>query len=152
MLVDMKTSRKLALAAVVVFVISHFLPAYGDGSGFACFRFCWSSLLGHDADILSGSWFYYSGFAISNILFIGLVVALFVTRQGHKLRLVVSVVFFLHVLSWLVLHLVEQPSRIAHIKIGYYVWLLAYGLLVGAHLWKEPGESIEAIPLVRSGA
>jgi len=149
---DMKTPRTLGLVALVVFVISHFLPAYAEGSGFACFRFCWSSLLGHDADILSGSWFYYSGFAISNILFIGLVVALFVTKEGGKLRSVVSVVFFLHVLSWLILHLVQQPSQIAHIKIGYYVWLLAYGLLVAAHLWKEPGEPIEAIPLVRSGA
>src|SRR6185369_13496911 len=101
----MKTRRNLGLAGVVVFVISHFLPAYNDGSGFACFRFCWDVLLGHDTTLFSGGWFYYSGFAISNILFIGLVVALFVTKKCRRLRSVVSVVFFLHVLSWLVFHI-----------------------------------------------
>ena len=131
----MKTPRNLGLVAVVVFVISHLLPAYGDGSGFACFRACWNILLGHDIEIFSGGWFYYSGFAFSNILFIGLVVALFVTKKSRRLRLIVSVVFFLHVLSWLVLHIfLQQPPQITEIKIGYYVWLIAYGLLVAAHL------------------
>ena len=133
---NVKTSRNLGLIAVVVFVISHFLPAYGKGSGFACFGVCWNMLLGRDAEILSGGWFYYSGFAISNILFIGLVVALFVTEKIRRLRLVVSVVFMVHVLSWLVLHIFQQPSQITEIKIGYYVWLSAYGLLVAAHIRK----------------
>jgi hypothetical protein len=137
----MKTSRRLGLIAIVVFVISYFLPAYGDGSGFACFGVCWDTLLGHDAGIFTGGWFYYSGFATSNILFIGLVVTLFVTKKSRRLRSVISVVFFSHVLSWLVLHAFQQPSHITEIKIGYYVWLLAYGLLVAAHLWKEPSGS-----------
>ena len=136
----------------MVFVISHFLPAYGNGSGFACFGVCWNMLLGHDSEIFSGAWFYYSGFAISNILFVGLVVALFVTKKSRRLRTVVSVVFFLHVLSWLVLHIFQQPPQITEIQIGYYVWLIAYGVLVAAHLWKEPGESPESIPLARSVA
>jgi len=146
----MKTSRNLGLVAVVVFVISHFLPAYGGGSGFACFGVCSNMLLGHDTEILSGGWFYYSGFAISNIIFPVLVLALFVTNKSRKLRSVVSVVFFLHVLSWSVLHVFQQPSQLNEIKIGYYVWLIAYGLLVAAHLWKEPGESLESNPLERS--
>jgi hypothetical protein len=146
----MKTPRNLGLVAVVVFVISHFLPAYGDGSGFACFRVCWNMLLGHDTEIFSAGWFYYSGFAISNILFIGLMVAMFVTKKSRRLRSVVSVVFFLHVVSWLVLHICQQPPQVSEIKIGYYVWLIAYGLLVAAHLGKEPGESLESIPLARS--
>ena len=146
----MKTPRYLGLVAIVVFVISHFLPAYSDGSGFVCFGVCCESLLGHDTEILSGGWFYYSGFVISNILFIGLVVALFVMKKSRRLRSVVSVVFFLHVLSWLVLHIFQQPPQITEIKIGYYMWLIAYGLLVAAHLWKEPGESLESIPLARS--
>ena len=107
-------------------------------------------LLGHDTEILSGGWFYYSGFAISNIIFPVLVLALFVTNKSRKLRSVVSVVFFLHVLSWSVLHVFQQPSQLNEIKIGYYVWLIAYGLLVAAHLWKEPGESLESNPLERS--
>ena len=143
----MKTPRNLGLAAVVVFVISHFLPAYNDGSGFLCFRFCWDVLLGHDTTLFSGAWFYYSGFAISNILFIGLVVALFVTKKCRRVRSVVSIVFFLHVLSWLVFHI----PKVSEIKIGYYLWLMAYGLLVAAHLWKKSGvEPLDSIPLARS--
>ena len=147
---DMKTPRNLGLVAVVVFTLSHFLPAYGDASGFACFVVCWKMLLGHDAEILSGGWFYYSGFAIANILFMGMVVALFVTKKSRRLRVVVSMVFFLHVLSWLVLHIFQQPPQISEIKIGYYVWLIAYGLLVDAHPWKAPGRSLESIPLARA--
>src|SRR5687768_18404339 len=102
----MKTPRNLAVLAVVIFVISHFLPAYGSGSGFACFQYCWNvlvghddALLGHDADILSGAWFYYSGLAIANILFLGLALTLFVTNKYPKVRSVLSVVSLLHVLS-----------------------------------------------------
>lgn len=135
----------------MVLVISHFLPAYGDASGFACFRVCWNILLGHDAEILSGGWFYYSGFAISNVLFVGLAVSLFVTKKGRKLRSAVAIVFFLHVLSWWVLHLFQQPPQIGELKIGYYVWLIAYGLLVAAHLWKESAEPLGSIPLGHSG-
>ena len=146
----MKTPRNLGLVAVLLFVISHFLPAYNGGSGFACFGICWNILLGRDSAILSADWFYYSGFATSNILFIGLVVTLFVTKKSRRLRSVISVVFFSHVLSWLVLHAFQQPSHITEIKIGYYVWLIAYGLLVAAHLSKEPGESLEPVSLARS--
>ena len=146
----MKTPQKLGLAAAVVFTISHCLPAYGDGSGFACFQFSWSMLLGHDTKILTGSWLYYSGFAISNILFPVLVLALFVTRKTRRLRALVSVVFLLHVLSWLVLNACESAHDVHEIKIGYYLWLMAYGLLVAAHLCKEPGESPGPSPIARS--
>ena len=136
----MKTRRSLGLAAIVVFAISHFLPAYGDLSGLACFEVCWKTFLG-DEKIFSGVWFYYSGLVIANILFIGLVVALFVTKKNRRLRSVVAVVFFLHVLSWLVLHIFQQPPQVIELKIGYYLWLVAYGLLVAAHLWREPSGS-----------
>jgi hypothetical protein len=144
----MMTPRNLGLVAVVIFVISHLLPAYGDGSGFACFGFCWSTLLGRDTEILSGSWFYYSGFAIANVLFVGLSVALWVTKRSRRLRAVVAIALFLQVLSWLALHILQQPPQITEIKCGYYVWLIAYGLLVVAHLWKAPAES----PGSRTGA
>ena len=144
--------RILGLVAGVVFVISHFLPAYGDGSGFACFEFCWNVLWGRDTERFSGSWFYYSGFAISNVLFIGMVLALFATKKSRKVRSVISLVFFLHVLSWLVLHIFQQPPQLPEIKVGYYVWLIAYGLLVAAQVWKAPDESLESIPLARSVA
>jgi hypothetical protein len=138
----MKTHRNLGLAALVVFIISFFLPAFEDMSGFASFAFCWDILLGNESSgnirILSGAWFYYSGFVISNIFFVGLVAALLVTRKIRRLRSVLSLVCFLQALSWLVLFAVSgEPSQIAAIKVGYYVWLIAYGLLVTAHLWKR---------------
>ena len=136
----MKTHRNTGLAALVVFVISFFLPAFEDMSGFACFAFCWDTLLGHEASgnirIFSGGWFYYSGFVMSNVLFVGLVAALFLTRKTGRVRSVFSLVCFLQVLSWLVLFIIsEKPSQITAIKVGYYVWLIAYGLLVIAHLF-----------------
>lgn len=147
----MKTPRKLGLVAVVVFVISHFLPAYGEGSGFDCSWVCWIMVLGpNHTEILSSGWFCYLAFILSNILFIGLVVALFVTKKRRRLRLAVSIVCFLHVLSWLVMHIFSQPAQIALIKVGYYLWLSAYSLLVAAHLRKAPDESLESIPLAGS--
>jgi len=145
----MKRLRNLGLVAILVFVISHFLPAYLQGSGFTCFAVCWKGLLGHDIEMFSGPWFYYSGFAISNILFIGLAAALFLTKKGRAFRLIVSVIFFLHVLSWLALHIFQHPSQVIEIKIGYYLWLVAYGLLVAAHLEKDPTELTGSIPVAQ---
>ena len=140
--INMKTHRNLGLAALVVFIISFFLPAFEGMSGFASFAFCWDTLFGHEPSgnirILSGSWFYYSGFVMSNILFVGLVAALFLTRKIGRLRSVFSLVCFLQALSWLVLFIIPaEPSQITAIKVGYYVWLIAYGLLVTAHPWKR---------------
>ena len=146
----MKTSRNLALAAIAVFVSSYFLPAYNDESGFACFRECWEILLGN-SKILSVSWFYYGGFVISNILFIGLVASLFVTQEHRKLSSVVSVIVFLHVLSWFLVFIISgKPSQVADLKIGYYVWLVAYALLVAANLWGKSAESLRPTPLAGS--
>ena len=147
----MKTSRILGLVAIVLFIVSHFLPAYGDGgSGFECFKACWKMFSGDNADVLSGGWFYYSGFVIANNLFVVLALTLFATKKYRRLRLAVSLVCFLHVLSWLVLHVLDKPQKWpSEIKIGYYLWLIAYGLLGAAHLRKEPTESLDSIPLAR---
>jgi len=79
----MKTHRNIGIAALVVFIISFFLAAFEDMSGFGSFAICWDALLGHEPSgkirILSGGWFYYSGFVVSNLLFVGLVAALVVT-------------------------------------------------------------------------
>jgi len=146
----MKTHRNLGLAALVVFITSFFLPAFEDMSGFASFAFCWDTLLGHEPSgnirILSGGWFYYSGFVMSNILFVGLVAALFLARKIGRLRSVFSLVCFLQALSWLVLFTISgKPSQITAIKVGYYVWLIAYGLLVTAYLWKMRSNGQDSI-------
>jgi len=142
----MKTPKKLGLIAIMIFVISYFLPAYSDISGFACFAVCWKILLGHEANVLSGGWFYYSGFVISSVFFIALAAALFTTKKHRGLRSGVSIVCFLEVLSWLVLH-IFHPSEISQIKIGYYVWLIAYGILVAAHFWKRPTGTLGTVPI-----
>ena len=144
----MKTHRNLGLAALVVFIISFFLPAFEDMSGFASFAFCWNTLLGNEpfgnVRILSGVWFYYSGFVMSNILFVGLVAALFLTKKIGRLRSVFSLVCFLQALSWLVLFTISG-DQITAIKVGYYVWLIAYGLLVSAYLWKRMSNQCAAV-------
>ena len=76
--------------------------------------------------------------------------ALFLTKKSRSLRSLLSVVFLLHVLSWLAIHTFQSPPQIEEIKFGYYAWLIAYGLLVAAHLRKEQAESLEPIPLARS--
>jgi uncharacterized paraquat-inducible protein A len=146
----MKTSRTLALAALILFAISHFLPAYDTSSGFACFGICWNMLFERNNDFLTAGWFYYSAFAISNILFVGLIIAFFITNKSRGVRLSLAIVMFLHVLSWFALHVFEQPPQIAPIKIGYYIWLLAYSLLVAAHFKKKPIKSLDPIPLAPS--
>src|SRR4051812_6759536 len=86
---------------------------------------------------LAEAGFIIPGFVMSNILFVGMVAALFLTRKIGRLRSVFSLVCFLQALSWLVLFTISgKPSQITAIKVGYYVWLIAYGLLVTAYLWK----------------
>src|SRR4026209_1565432 len=116
----MNIHRNTGLVALVVFVISFFLPAFEGMSGFASFAFCWGTLLGHEASgnvgIFSGGWFYSSGFVLSNVLFGGLVAALFLTGKAGRVRSVFSVVCFLQVLSWLVLFILSgNPSQISAI-------------------------------------
>lgn len=146
----MSTSRNLGLAAISVFVASFFLPAYGNESGFACFGHCCDILLGRDllgTNILSGIWFYYGGFVVSNVLFVGLVAALFVRQQRRKLPLAVSVIVLLHVLSWFVGNVISgNSSQIFEFKIGFHAWLVAYALLVAAHFLEKPAESLQSIP------
>ena len=134
----MRIAQKLGLAAMVLFAISQFLPAYGSGRGFACFQVCWETLVKPDTHDL-GAWLYYSGFVISSILFLVLVVALFMTEKIRQPRGLGSFILFLHVMSWSFLHVIDgNRSGFYEIKVGYYVWLLAYALLFVAHVVKEP--------------
>jgi len=87
---------------------------------------------------------------MANLCFVGLVMALFATTNHRRLGLVLSIVSFLHVLSWLVLHLFQQPSQLTEIKPGYYLWLGSFGLLIVSHLSKEPTGRLESIPFERS--
>ncbi len=78
---------------------------------------------------------YYSGFVLTNILFVVLVVALFATKKGRLLRCLASFILLLHVMSWVIIALVDRKSSaIRDIKVGYYVWLSAYALLFAAQV------------------
>ena len=137
----MKTPQKLGLAALGLFTLSHCLPAYRSGGlGFSCFRTCCEIFLQRGEDL--GGWLYYSGFAFSNLLFPILVVGLFLTQKRRQLRGLGSFILLLHVASWLVINLIHGEG--SDIKIGYYVWLLAYALLFAAHLVRESNETIES--------
>jgi hypothetical protein len=129
----MNTSRKFAVTAMVLFAVSFFLPAYGDGRGYLCFWECWKLLVGHDRGNFGG-WLYYSGFVVSNAAFLTLGLGLCTTGNGRLFRSVVSLILLLHTLSWFFVNIRNLPE----LKVGYYVWLLAYGLLFAAHLIKTP--------------
>src|SRR5436305_3490754 len=133
----MNTSQKIALTAVSLFALSYLLPAYGALRGFSCFHVCWDTMCHLDTRNL-GEWFYYSGFVFSNVMFPLLVVTLFVSKRGWRLRSITSFIILLHTTSWSVLQLWDKE-----IKIGYYVWLAAHALLFIAHLFKAPNNSLE---------
>ena len=122
---NINTSQKIGLAALSVFAVSHFLPAYDTLRGYSCFLQCCDTLWHFDPSDLGCS-LYYSGFALSNILLPILVVALFVGQKGWWFRSMVSFVMLLHTTSWSV---VESLGSNSSIKIGYYLWLGAYLLL-----------------------
>jgi len=133
--INMNPSQKIGLTAVSLFAVSHLLPAYDTLPGFSCFQMCWRTMLE-----LDNAWFYYSGFVFSNIMFSILVVALFVSKTGWRVRSIASFIILLHITSWSVLHL---WGGLSDIKIGYYVWLAAYALLFIAHLFKDTNNPME---------
>src|SRR5882724_10328597 len=113
--INMNPSQKIGLTAVSLFAVSHLLPAYDTLPGFSCFQMCWRTMLE-----LDNAWFYYSGFVFSNIMFSILVVALFVSKTGWRVRSIASFIILLHITSWSVLHL---WGGLSDIKIGYmYGW------------------------------
>ena len=126
----MKT-RTLPLIAGALFALSFFLPAYAGATGFGCFRFCLELIPKFPSESLL-RWLYYSAFVLTNLAFV-VILALDVARAAsHKTRLVVSVIAFLHVLSWLSVTLSEGDFH--SLQIGYFLWLLAYALLLASQL------------------
>lgn len=141
--INVNASQKIGVTAISLFAVSHLLPAYDTFCGFACFCECWSSMCHPDLSDL-GNWFYYSGLALSNIIFLILAVALFVNEKGWRFRSIASLVILVDVASWSILELCNRSSGI---KIGYYVWLEAYVLLYFAYQAKVPTDSLEPVAL-----
>jgi hypothetical protein len=131
-----KLQARLAIAAGALFALSFFLPALGDSSGFECLRECWH-IFTRSAAYLSLSLVgrsYFSGFVVANCLFVALVGALLVATSHARLRLWTSGVLLLQVFSWLILNLIPvwHGERLA-LGAGYFLWLLSYLMLFGAH-------------------
>jgi len=127
----MKTQHKLALCAMMLFISSHFLPAYGSDLGFQCFLQCWQILWEPAGKSDAGAWLYYSGFVLCNVLFPALFLDLLISAKARFIQGFVSLIIFLHVLSWLLLGLFER--NISVLNVGYYLWLISYALLLGAY-------------------
>jgi hypothetical protein len=125
--------RTLLLVAGAVFIASFFLPAYSGSRGVECFNYCWGLLWKYSEESDSFlKWLYYAGFVVTNVAFV-LVLALSVTRSRfHITGFIVSALAFFHVLSWLCVNM--RRTDIASLQVGYYLWLLAYALLLTAQI------------------
>src|SRR5262245_16556337 len=64
-----KTKQSAVWVSLGLFLISHFLPAYGGSPGYECFIYCVQ--VGHP---------YYGAFAVTNVLFLGLAIAPLLTQ------------------------------------------------------------------------
>src|SRR5216684_6606975 len=120
----MKPRLVLASVTAIIFAVSFLLPAYGPDNGLNCFLYCWGGLIKFPPEKW-GAWLYYGGFAVSNILFVGFLALAFTQRKFSKGAVILIAIMGLHVLSWLVLNLVWDGWKTG-LRIGYFVWLLAY--------------------------
>ena len=122
----MNKKRISIITILIAFTVSHYLPAFGSDRGYECFWFCVETLLSTPEE-MSGwngwaGWFYYAGFAISNLLLVAIAFTLLAKQNSTRRIKMISLIMSLHVASWGILNL----SDLSDIKIGYYLWLGAY--------------------------
>lgn len=130
----MKT-RYLVWLSGGLFLLAHLLPAYLDLRGFKCFSHCLNILWRPADDTPVLGWLYYSGFVLTNLAFVAVWITGLVSRSYLKTRFIVSALAFFQVASWLLLNLrKESDSDSFPIQAGYYVWLLAYALLLASQV------------------
>ena len=115
---------KILLIALLLFVVSFFLPAFEGQHGYFCALFClwgiWDDWVSADIATIA----YYFPFSFSNIAMIVLVPLLATVFRRKRVPLlikVIQVILIMHVLSWLVLHIAN--GTIGDVRIGYYLWL-----------------------------
>lgn len=139
--------KTLFLIAGAVFALSFFLPAYGDSTGLECFNFCLGVTLQFPAESLP-QWLYYSAFVPANLAFVVIFALGFVRIGFHKTRFIVSALAFFHVLSWLLVNLTKEDFML---KSGYFLWLLAYTLLIIAQISPARKSATEPAPSSTGG-
>lgn len=123
---------RLGFALVwVLFGISLWLPAFDSYSGWKCAEIVWGCLFNFELKDIWG-WLYHSAFNVTNFTLLVLPVLAF-TPLGDRLqragRWLVGACF-LHTLSWFFVGLFD--GNIRDLKIGYYLWLLAVGVLLAS--------------------
>lgn len=126
--------RPLALIAGVVFAVSFLLPSFADANGFECFSACWSLLrqLTDESQNPVFTRIYYSAFVLTNVAFAAVLATGLLSQRLYRVRFFITVAAFFHVVSWFVLNVPKQS--VEALKVGYYVWLLAYCLLLASLL------------------
>jgi hypothetical protein len=129
-----KVNQGLAVAAGASFILSYLLPAADDESGTSCFIECWRVLArsGRYQIFPFGWWSYYSGFVACNLFFVLLFVAILVRTPLVRARRWLSLALFLQVSSWAIVNHFSVWTM--PLGIGYFIWLLSFVLLFGAHL------------------
>ena len=124
--------RHLAWLSGGLFLLSHLLPAYLDERGFGCFTHClgifFSKKIAEPGAFLG--WLYYSGFVVTNLAFVAVWLTGLITDRYLKTRFILSTLAFFHVTSWLLYNLFNKSDDPVPLQSGYYIWLLAYALLV----------------------
>ncbi|MFA6961538.1 MAG: hypothetical protein WC205_12355 [Opitutaceae bacterium] len=124
-------SRQLLFLAGAIFAVSFFLPAYSGSTGYACFNFCLELIPKFPTESLF-KWLYYSAFVLTNITFV-VMFGLWLLRVNRlKTRFIISSVAFFHVLSWFFINI--RREDIGTLQVGYYLWLLAYALLLASQI------------------
>jgi hypothetical protein len=117
--------------AWVLFGISLTLPAFKDMSGWACAQSVFTFLFDFEFKEVC-SWLYYSAFNLTNLTLLLLPILVFtpfLSRFYLAARWLVGACF-LHTLSWFVWGLCN--GGIHELKAGYYLWLLAVGVLLAS--------------------
>ena len=145
----MKISPIIAVIALLVFGASHFLPAYHDYTGFRCEEMCWGLLC--KEPIKSP---YYSAFALTNLAFVVLAALSFTRAGGGVFNRILATLMLVHVLSWFAMNaysFASSSQREWGIQIGYYLWALAYGLLLWACFEKKKVPNQTPEPTAPSG-
>jgi hypothetical protein len=128
-----------------LFLVSLLLPAFRTGitgsnitqhhSGFECAHFALSYLFEFNRPF--HDWIYFSAFNVTNLALLGLPIMAFTKRFGQSSPLLPWLVgaCFLHTASW-------WFSEKQQILAGYYVWLLAVGVLFAACLARVRNQKI----------
>jgi hypothetical protein len=138
---------KILLIALILFVVSFFLPAYyheyGKESGYECALFCLFIII--SGEFGSAGRAYYFSFSFSNIAMIVLVPLLATVFRRKRVPLfikVIQVILIMHVLSWLVFHI--GGLQIGDVKIGYYLWLGSMCMVLWCSLRRRNVEPVSA--------